>query len=125
MLKVNDDLSIYLTRGDIAVLETGAIDDDKAPYMFKVGDVVRLTIVERGNYEAVVFSKDVVAESEATTVDICLTSEETRIGEPINKPKDYWYEVNLNPDTTSRTLIGHDDSGPKIFRLFPEGVVVK
>ena len=125
MFKINPDLSIFLTRGDIAVLETGAIDDNKSPYIFKAGDVVRFTVVERGNYEAVVFSKDVIAESETTAVDIQLTSEETRIGEPINKPKDYWYEVELNPDTLPQTLIGHDVSGPKIFRLFPEGVIVK
>ena len=125
MLKINADLSIYLTRGDVAVLETGASNNEQEPYMFKTGDIVRFTVVERGDYESVVFSKDVVVENETPTVDICLTGDETKLGEPINKPKDYWYEIELNPDIAPQTLIGHDNSGPKIFRLFPEGVVVK
>ena len=58
---------------------------------------------------------------DTATVDITLERVDTKIGEIINKPVDYWYEIELNPDTTPQTLIGYDDDGPKIFRLFPEG----
>lgn len=34
---------------------------------------------------------------------------------------DYWYEVELNPETEAQTIIGYDEDGPKIFRLYPEG----
>ena len=56
-------------------------------------------------------------------VTISLSSTDTRIGEIINKPVDYWYEIELNPDTTPQTIIGYDADGPKILKLFPEGDV--
>ena len=54
-------------------------------------------------------------------VEIYLTEEDTKIGEVISKPKDYWYEVELNPDEEPQTIIGYDEDGAKIFKLFPEG----
>lgn len=40
----------------------------------------------------------------------------------VNKPTDFWYEVELNPDTAPQTIIGYDkETGAKIFRLYPEG----
>lgn len=121
MFTINDDKSIHLTRGDIAVIEIGAVSIDGEDYIFKVGDVVRLSVVERNRYDSVVLSKDVIAEAETPTVEMNLTSDDTRIGEVIHKPKDYWYEIEINPDTSPQTIVGHDSSGPKIFRLYPEG----
>ena len=54
-------------------------------------------------------------------MEVMLTSKETKFGELIHKPKDYWYEVELNPMTTPQTVIGYDEDGAKVFRLFPEG----
>ena len=41
----------------------------------------------------------------------------------INKPVDYWYEVELNPDTSSAiTILGYKKkTGPRILSLTPEG----
>jgi len=50
-----------------------------------------------------------------------LSSDETRIGDYINKPVTYWYEIELNPNNNSTTIIGYDDDGPKQFKLYPEG----
>ena len=61
------------------------------------------------------------AEAEATAVTIFLGKEETTIGEITSKPKDYWYEVELNPETLPQTIIGYDEDGAKVFKLFPEG----
>ena len=55
------------------------------------------------------------------SVEIELTSDETRIGDYINKPVTYWYEIELNPNNNSTTIIGYDDDGPKQFKLYPEG----
>jgi hypothetical protein len=44
-----------------------------------------------------------------------------KIGDVISKHKDYWYEVVLNDDTLPQTIIGYDEDGAKLFRLFPEG----
>lgn len=121
MFVINSDNSIYLTRGDVATIELFDVKVDDEIYLFKVDDVVRFTVVEKNHYDRVVLGKDVLVESETSVVDINLTSSDTRIGDVIHKPKDYWYEIELNPDTIPQTIIGHDVNGPKIFRLFPEG----
>ena len=43
------------------------------------------------------------------------------IGEVINKPTNYWYEIELNPNTQPQTIIGYDEDGEKLFVLYPEG----
>jgi ribose 5-phosphate isomerase RpiB len=57
-------------------------------------------------------------------VEIYLDRDDTKIGEVISKPKDYWYSVTLNDDTVPQTIIGYDDDGAKVFKLFPEGADV-
>lgn len=121
MFIINDDKSIYLTRGDVASIDVSANISETEPYVFKPGDMVRLNIVEKKNYDNVVLQKDVVVEEETFSVNIVLTRNDTKIGGIINKPVDYWYEIELNPETVPQTFIGHDTDGPKIFRLFPEG----
>lgn len=121
MFSINNDKSMHLTRGDIAVIEIGASKSKTEDYTFKKGDIVRFRVFEKNHYENVVIQKDVTVESETTSVDISLYKEDTKIGELINKPKDYWYEVELNPDTSPQTIIGYDVDGPKLFRLYPEG----
>lgn len=50
-----------------------------------------------------------------------ITSNETKIGNIINRPVIYWYEIVVNPDTNAQTIIGYDDGGAKEFILYPEG----
>lgn len=121
MFVINEDNSIYLTRGDVAVMEISAKKSKTEDYVFSPCDVVRFKVVQKNHHENVILQKDVTVESETTTVDISLGMEDTKIGELINKPQDYWYEVEVNPDTAPQTIIGYDSLGPKIFRLFPEG----
>ena len=121
MFKINDDKSIYLTRGDIASIDVSAMKPNGELYTFVEGDVVRLKVFEKKDCNEVVLVKDVSVGVARDTVHIALTSEETKIGEVISKPKNYWYEIELNPETTPQTIVGYDDDGAKIFRLFPEG----
>ena len=58
---------------------------------------------------------------DSESVEIFLSKEDTKIGDVISKPKDYWYEVVVNDDTKPQTIIGYDDDGAKVFKLFPEG----
>lgn len=120
MFKVNEDKSIYLTRGDVAILEITA-DTATGNYTFTAGDVVRLTVYGKKNCSEVVLQKDVVVNERSEKVEIYLESDDTKIGSVISKPKDYWYEIELNPDTAPQTIIGYDDDGAKVFRLYPEG----
>jgi hypothetical protein len=113
-------MSICITRGDIASFLVTATKDGSA-YKFKAGDVVRIKVFGKKDCTNVVLQKDFPVESVADSVEISLTESETRIGETISKPKDYWYEVELNPNDNPQTIVGYDEDGPKVFKLFPEG----
>lgn len=120
MFVVNEDMSIYLTRGDIAFFTVTA-DNNGVNHKFQPGDVVRIKVTEKKACENVMFQKDFLVTEEAEKVDILLTEEETKIGEVISKPTDYWYEIELNPYTNPQTIVGYDEDGAKILKLFPEG----
>ena len=120
MFKVNDDLSIYLTRGDAVSITLNA-QDDGANYTFRAGDLVRFKVFEKKACHCVELQKDIRVESDTEAVVIALTGDETKIGNEISKPVDYWYEVELNPETQPQTIIGYDEDGAKVFRLYPEG----
>lgn len=119
MFIVNDDLSIYATRGDTVFFSVTA-DDNGYLYKFQPGDIVRMSIYGRKNAETVAMQKDFPVTEVCERVFIFLEEEDTKIGDPISKPKDYWYEVVLNPDTLPQTIIGYDEDGAKVFKLFPE-----
>lgn len=118
-----DGTTILITRGDIGTVEVSATNPDGESYSFQQGDIVRFKVMQKKRCDVVVLQKDITVERESASVDILLTSQETRIGSIINKPIDYWYEVELNPETEAQTIIGYDEDGPKIFRLYPEGDV--
>lgn len=113
MYVVNDDLSIYCTRGDYCHIPV--------QHQFKTGDVVRFKAFRKKDCATVVIQRDFTVEAEADSFVIPLTGEDTKIGEVISKPVDYWYEVELNPDTNPQTIIAYDEDGAKVFKLFPEG----
>lgn len=120
MFQLNDDLSIYATRGDIVFFKVSA-DNDGVAYQFTPDDVVRINVYGKKDAENVVLQKDFRIPTANHRVQIYLTKDDTKIGDIISKPKDYWYEIVLNPDTAPQTIIGYDEDGPKLFRLFPEG----
>ena len=122
MFKIDSDKTIHVTRGDIGSFSVSAADNNNVPYTFRQSDIVRLLVFKKRDCNDVVLSKTAEAIPDTTEVNIKLTTEDTRIGEVINKPVDYWYEIELNPETNPQTLIGYDEDGPKIFRLYPEGV---
>lgn len=121
MFIINQDSSIFLTRGDTAVIEISAKGNDGSDHVFEIDDIIRLKVMNRKRCDQVVLQKDVQVEESTTVVTISLDREDTRFGDIIHKPVDYWYEVELNPDTVPQTIVGYDADGPKVFRLFPEG----
>ena len=120
MFLLNDDNSIYVTRGDIAFFSVSA-EDNGVVHHFQAGDVLRIKVFGKKNCENVVLQKDFPVTENAEEVGIFLTEEDTKIGGVISKPVDYWFEVELNPETNPQTIIGYDDEGPRLFKLFPEG----
>ena len=120
MFVLNDDLSIYATRGDI-VFFTVTAEDEGVPHVFKAGDVVRIKIYGKKDATAISLQKDFPVVKDCESVEIYLSKEDTKIGGVISKPKDYWYEIVVNDDTKPQTIIGYDEDGAKVFKLFPEG----
>lgn len=120
MFIINEDNSIYVTRGDVVFFSVTA-DDNGEPYEFQPGDVVRIKVYGRKDAENVVLQKNFAVFNATESVDIYLSEEDTKFGEVISKPTDYWYEIELNPYTEPQTIIGYDEDGAKVFKLFPEG----
>ena len=120
MFTINDDLSIYATRGD-TVFFTVTADDNGVPYYFEAGDVLRIKIFQKKNANNVVLEKCFPVEAKTDKYTMLLSEEDTKFGDVISKPVDYWYEIELNPFTNPQTIVGYDDEGPKVFKLFPEG----
>lgn len=114
MFKI-ENTTISITRGDEAVIELSIPE-----YTFQSGDHVELRVYSKGALNSlplITVVKEVELESQ--TVDITLTPEDTRIGEPLNTPTTYWYEIELN---NKYTVIGYDEDGAKELILYPEGV---
>ena len=122
MFKIDKETgTIHLTRGDIATLSISARLGRSKKYVFKKDDVVRFRLIDKNNCESVRLVKDVVVENETAEVYIFFESEDTKIDSITNKEKEYWYEVELNPETAPQTIIGYDEDGAKKFILYPEG----
>lgn len=123
MFQINEDNSINITRGDAAVFSVKA-ESHGVPYTFQPRELIRIKVFKKKNCSEVVLVKDFPVTSEVDEVQIFLSKEDTKIGDVISKPVDYWYEVELNPLTEPQTIIGYDEDGAKLFRLFPEGADV-
>ena len=120
MFQLNEDMSIHVTRGDTLFFSVSA-EENGENHVFQAGDVVRFKVTAKKDSANVVLQKDTVVTEATESVDIILNGNDTKIGDVISKPVDYWYEVELNPFTNPQTIIGYDDDGAKIFKLFPEG----
>ena len=120
MYRVNEDNSIYVTRGDIVLMDVSASFNGK-PYTFVAGDLLRIKVFKKKKCTEVALVKDFPVTAVTQRVQIYLSEEDTKIGNVISKPVDYWYEVELNPLSEPQTIIGYDEDGAKIFKLFPEG----
>jgi len=119
MFKLLEDRTICATRGD-AVYFTVEKRVGDALYQFQPGDVLRMKICKKKEPEKVVLMRDFVVEEETTCVNIFLDRLAMKFGEITGKPVDYWYEIELNPDTAPDTFIGYNEDGPAVFRLYPE-----
>lgn len=118
-----DGTTLKVTRGQSGTITFGALTPEGEPYTFQVGDVLRLNVTKVNKENSVVMSIDTIIQEETTEATISITSFDSKIGTVINKPTDYWYDIELNPDSAiAQMLLGYDDEGPKIFKLYPESI---
>ena len=123
MKKIDANGNIEITRGEYLPLTISTTDNKTGlPYTFQIGDVVKFSITEKNKCDSVVFEKRVTVSEEAQSVPLIITADEMKIGSLQSKTVDYWYEVELNPDTPeAQTIIGYTkDKGAKILSLTPE-----
>lgn len=90
-------------------------------YEFNKDDVVRFRIMKANKCDSVLKSKDIIISEPVKSIRIELEKDDTKLEGIISKIVDYWYEIELNPDTTPKTILGFDKAGAKIFKLYPEG----
>lgn len=124
MAIIDEKFNIENNRGSMLSLNIKTTNrTDGTPYTFQKDDVVRFKIMEKNKCENVILQKDVIVGEASEIVPLTITSEEMRIGDIINKPVEYWYEVELNPDTSSAvTILGYTKAGgARILTLTPEG----
>ena len=122
MLQYNSsNKQIQINRGDSVDMNVTAKDEEKQDYTFQVNDTVKFKVSEAKNEANVIIEKSITISEETTTVPIHLTSEETKIGDYINKPVIYWYEISVEKSNGDvLTIIGYDKNGAKEFVLNPE-----
>jgi hypothetical protein len=120
MFNIDSNNVISITRGDVASISI-TVNNNGEEHTFIPGDIVRFKVFKKNDCNSVFILKDIEITEEGTICNIPLEKSDTKIGDMINKPVDYWYEIELNPETHPQTIIGYDANGPKIFRLYPEG----
>lgn len=111
--------TILLNRGDNLNLSLSLNTTEGTAYTFQPDDKIIFSIYGKRQLDRLpVLKKEIIVEEQTDTLIIACNGEETKFGEYINKPVDYWYEIELND---GYTVLGYDEKGPKILRLYPEG----
>lgn len=117
MFKIDkeDETTIHLTRGDEMLINL-TIDN----YIFSKDDKIEFRVyeVKKLNDLPLIDVTTTVMEDGVESVEIYVPPEMTKIGDFIGKPVSYWYEIELND---KNTVIGYDENGAKILKLYPEG----
>ena len=124
MATINSNYNIETNRGDRLSLDFKFKRKSTGEFLvFQVDDVVRFKIMKKNNCDDIVLQEDIKFQEAGETITLDIPSEKMKIGEIIYKPVDYWYELELYPDTPSSiTLLGYTKaSGPRILTLTPEG----
>ena len=124
MLKINqDDMSISLTRGDSVAFDVQAKQGDSV-YEYAESDIIHFRVSEAkdvGEELLALSFRPIKGEDGKYSVQVQLDAEDTRnLGKAASKPVEYWYEVALENSAGEQTIIGYDEDGAKIFRLYPE-----
>lgn len=133
MIAVDEENTIYLTRGDstqrdfnnlafqFPIYNMGTGEEEL--YEFKPDDKISFVVVTKKGYtKEEVLRKDYTLKEigytePTTTPEIPLTSEDTKLFDLTNKAKTYWYDIVLNDETT---ILGFDDEGAKKLVVYPE-----
>lgn len=110
--------TIKIFRGDEGTLYISKKDKNGNIEKFKKDDKVVLSVKENFGEHEVKLRKEVVVQEESEKVGFTFYPEDTKFIDLISEPIDFEYDIDLND---GNTILGHDDSGAKIFRIYPTG----
>lgn len=120
MIKIdNNTKTISINRGDDNVGFIFSIPlDNEEKYEFQPNDLITFGVYGKNKMEEpALILKEITIQETTEEVEILLSTQETSVGDLINKPVDCWYEIQLNHNT----IIGYDEKGAKKFIIYPEG----
>lgn len=119
MIKIDEDKTIHLTRGD-ATNDINKLVVSMDGVTFAANDTLKLIVVKKKGYTSeIVFSKEQTITDAGDEVEFELTSTDTSTFPLENKQKEYWYDFVLNGDTT---ILGYDEEKAKKFIVYPGGL---
>lgn len=122
MIKV-EGTTIKAYRGSSGYIRVSKTDDEGNIEQFAANDVVTLSVKNNFGESDPILRKQVTVQSACDYVDITISSSETKsMSELISEPVEFEYDINVNGEENT-TIIGHDDSGAKIWKLYPSGSV--
>lgn len=118
-----DGTTIKVFRGDSGHFDISKTDSDGNIEQFKQGDKVILSVKENFGENNVLLRKTITVKNDCDKVEFPITSEESiSLSSLISEPIEYEYDIKVE-GTEHSTIIGHDDSGAKIFKVYPTGSV--
>lgn len=121
MITIDSEKTIRITRGDTASLVIKSKNADGTDYIFQAGDIIYFRVMKKNKVKDVKLEKSVEVQSDTTSVTLHLDLGDTEFDKYENKPKKYWYEVEVKGNASSNTILGYDEDGAKLFILYPEG----
>lgn len=120
MFKIDKDgTTLLVTRGDKGSIKVKKKISDGVYEPFYKDDVVSFSLKNNFGDSEPVLRKKVTVQEKTDTVTFEFSKDDTTIGDLISSPVRYQYDIAINDDLT---ILGYDDqTGPKYFKLFPEG----
>ena len=110
--------TFHVTRGDSGVITVKFKDGLTLPE----GSDVTFGVYRKNELdtEPVLWALQTIS-SNKTSVRLIIDSSDTfNMENPENGREEYWYELKIGPDNT---VLGYDETGPKIFYLYPSGKI--
>lgn len=118
-MRIIDGTTIKINRGNTLPLKLVIPISHTENYVFQVGDEIMFGVyANKKMSEEALLLKRYTVDTETEEFEFTISANDMKIGDLIDKPTDYWYEIELNGD---QTILGYDEDGAKILRLFPEG----
>lgn len=120
MFKIDKDgKTLLVTRGDKGSVKVKKKISEGVFEPFYENDVVSFNLKNNFGDNEPVLRKKVIVQENTNVVTFNFSKDDTTIGDLISSPVLYQYDIAVNEDMT---ILGYDDeTGPKYFKLFPEG----